>query len=223
MSQALRSPVPSNTLLRFLRAQSQDLPSIYQRCGSPKAPQTPVPRARCASTLAKRHRPAAQSAAAPAGDIFARQWCPLRRRGAPSPKAGCASFTTTTRRPNGYYNGDSSQGEERQLTWQEKLWGMAARRGGKPLKPDDLPGRDDDLMFSPRRTMSAKAALEPRVRCTEVDEHGETTITDGEFKKTELIAKVSRALLTPIATWLRTTPELTISLVRSPAPRSPQD
>ena len=100
---------------------------------------------------------------------------------------------------------------------------MAARRGGKPLKPDDLPGRDDDLMFSPRRTMSAKAALEPRVRCTEVDEHGETTITDGEFKKTELIAKVSRALLTPIATWLRTTPELTIFLVRSPAPRSPQD
>lgn len=67
---------------------------------------------------------------------------------------------------------------------------MAARRGSKPLKPDDLPGRDDD-MYSPRRTMSAKAALEPRVRCTEVDENGETTITDGEFKKTELIAKVS--------------------------------
>ena len=37
----------------------------------------------------------------------------------------------------------------------------------------------------------AKAATEPRLRCTEVDENGEVILMDGEFKKTELIAKVS--------------------------------
>ncbi|KAL2104895.1 hypothetical protein VUR80DRAFT_9373 [Thermomyces stellatus] len=187
MSQALRSPVPSNALLCFLRAQSQDLPSIYQRCRPLHAPRRVVPQARRASALAKRQRRTQQSIATPPNDTLAREWHPLRRRSAPSPRTGSAAFTTTTRCANGSNNSQRDQGE-RQLTWQEKLWGMAARRGSKPLKPDDLPGRDDD-MYSPRRTMSAKAALEPRVRCTEVDENGETTITDGEFKKTELIAK----------------------------------
>lgn len=38
--------------------------------------------------------------------------------------------------------------------------------------------------------MTSKAALEPRLRCTEVDENGEVILVDGEFKKSELIAKV---------------------------------
>ena len=191
MSQVLRSPVPSNTLLRFLRAQSQDLPSIYQRCGPLQCPPKVATQACCASNLATRQRAAPQTLATPAGPVLSRGCCPLRRRSTLSAKTGSAFFTTSARRTNGYYDGQNAQGE-RQLTWQERLWGMAARRGSKPLNPDDLPGREDD-MFSPRRTMSAKAALEPRVRCTEVDENGETTITDGEFKKTELIAKVSPA------------------------------
>ncbi|KAJ5010276.1 Mitochondrial inner membrane magnesium transporter [Colletotrichum sp. SAR 10_99] len=44
-------------------------------------------------------------------------------------------------------------------------------------------------MFNNRRILAAKAALEPRLRCTEVDETGEVILVDGEFKKTELIAK----------------------------------
>ncbi|TEA20414.1 Mitochondrial inner membrane magnesium transporter mrs2 [Colletotrichum sidae] len=44
-------------------------------------------------------------------------------------------------------------------------------------------------MFNNRRVLTAKAALEPRLRCTEVDENGEVILVDGEFKKTELIAK----------------------------------
>jgi magnesium transporter len=84
--------------------------------------------------------------------------------------------------------GDSSP------SWQEKLWGIGARKGAKTLKPDDLPSRDDadhgSSMFNSRRILSAKAALEPRLRCTEVDENGKVILMDGEFKKTELIAKV---------------------------------
>ncbi|RYP06867.1 hypothetical protein DL764_002915 [Monosporascus ibericus] len=40
-----------------------------------------------------------------------------------------------------------------------------------------------------RRQLSQKAALEPRLRCTEVDEHGNVILVDGEFKKSELIAR----------------------------------
>lgn len=80
-------------------------------------------------------------------------------------------------------------------SWQERLWGSSAKKGGKFLHPDDLPGHNDGFengssMFTSRRTLAAKAALEPRLRCTEVDEHGKVILVDGEFKKTELIAKV---------------------------------
>lgn len=36
----------------------------------------------------------------------------------------------------------------------------------------------------------AKAAMDPRLRCTEVDENGNVVMVDGELKKSELIAKV---------------------------------
>lgn len=45
-------------------------------------------------------------------------------------------------------------------------------------------------MFNRRRIQTAKAALEPRLRCTEVDETGKVILNDGEFKKSELIARV---------------------------------
>lgn len=45
-------------------------------------------------------------------------------------------------------------------------------------------------MFNTRRQLSKKAASEPRLRCTEVDENGNVILVDGEFKKSELIAKV---------------------------------
>ncbi|CAK7216944.1 magnesium ion transporter [Sporothrix bragantina] len=62
------------------------------------------------------------------------------------------------------------------------------------LLPGDLPDHGAGLdfasvMFNARRLQTAKAALEPRLRCTEVDENGEVILVDGEFKKTELIAK----------------------------------
>ena len=45
-------------------------------------------------------------------------------------------------------------------------------------------------MFNSPRQLSKKAALEPRLRCTEVDENGNVILLDGEFKKSELIARV---------------------------------
>lgn len=75
----------------------------------------------------------------------------------------------------------------------ERLWGTGAKKGAKPLQPTDLPPHDElsdsSSMFNSRRILTAKAASEPRLRCTEVDEDGEVILVDGEFKKTELIAK----------------------------------
>lgn len=78
--------------------------------------------------------------------------------------------------------------------WPFKLW--SSKRDGKPLQPDDLPhlsedGRELDV-FSLGRSVSVKAASEPRLRCTELDENGNVVLVNGEFKKSELIAKVGQ-------------------------------
>lgn len=70
---------------------------------------------------------------------------------------------------------------------------MVKRNGASAVRPDDLASHDRSdgpFVFNNRRTMAAKAALESRLRCTEVDENGKVILVDGEFKKTELIAKV---------------------------------
>jgi len=80
---------------------------------------------------------------------------------------------------------------------------------GKPLQPGDLPEEPNDYssMFNSRRLQMAKAALEPRLRCTEVDENGKVILMDGEFKKSELIAKVCVFLRTRISLFNSSTRE----------------
>lgn len=44
--------------------------------------------------------------------------------------------------------------------------------------------------FNIGRNLAAKASNEPRLRCTEFDNNGNVTLVNGEFRKSELIAKV---------------------------------
>jgi magnesium transporter len=71
---------------------------------------------------------------------------------------------------------------------------MKSLKGARPLHPDDLPvtmyDGEDTSMFSLGRHISAKAAAQPKLRCTELDENGNVVLASGEFKKSELIAKV---------------------------------
>ncbi|KAH8811522.1 hypothetical protein F5884DRAFT_668356 [Xylogone sp. PMI_703] len=86
----------------------------------------------------------------------------------------------------------SASTESSKLAWHRRLWGSRTKNGGGPLRPDDLParGRDDGTsVFSLGRAISPKAANEPRLRCTEFDENGNVVLVNGEFKKSELIAK----------------------------------
>jgi magnesium transporter len=86
--------------------------------------------------------------------------------------------------------------------WHQKLWGATRLRVGRPLRPDDLPNSlhgseegNDTSMFSLGRHISAKAAAQPKLRCTELDENGNVVLTNGEFKKSELIAKVQKEIM----------------------------
>ena len=51
---------------------------------------------------------------------------------------------------------------------------------------------DDTASTSIGRRKAVKGANELRLRCTEFDENGNVTFMDGEFRKSELIAKVCR-------------------------------
>jgi magnesium transporter len=47
-----------------------------------------------------------------------------------------------------------------------------------------------DGLFNIGRGLAAKASNELRIRCTEFDKNGNVTLVNGEFRKSELIAKV---------------------------------
>ncbi|KAL8904444.1 MAG: hypothetical protein Q9171_007047 [Xanthocarpia ochracea] len=73
-----------------------------------------------------------------------------------------------------------------------RLW--QRRRIAPPaLKEGDLPPRpsflDEGNGTSLGRSKAGKAANELRLRCTEINENGDVTLVNGEFKKSELIAK----------------------------------
>jgi magnesium transporter len=195
-SAVLRSPVPSRSLLRFLRSQT-DIAFFNYNCGH--VCQGRATNGASGQRAVKAHSTNSnKSSSEPTfcteleASIFS---LPQLQIGKMMRKAGARAlrrepFCTSTPA----YQKATDATEASAPSWQERLWGIGARKGAKSLKPDDLPSRDDmehgSSMFNNRRVLSAKAALEPRLRCTEVDENGKVILMDGEFKKTELIAKV---------------------------------
>ncbi|KAH6647064.1 hypothetical protein BKA67DRAFT_525252 [Truncatella angustata] len=113
------------------------------------------------------------------------------------PKASTNAKTTRSKRltllPSALGVRHSSSDDSCAPTLKERLWGPRVRKIPSQLKADDLPEHDEDgdnnSMFNTRRQRAEQAALEPRLRCTEVDENGNAILVDGEFKKTELIAR----------------------------------
>lgn len=94
---------------------------------------------------------------------------------------------------------DTYDAEQKQ-TASQRLWGPNA------VKPDFRShGTDelDDSIFTNMTGRRAKAALEPVLRCTEVDEKGDAILIDGAFKKSELIAKVRRRPPAVSSAWPR--------------------
>ena len=71
---------------------------------------------------------------------------------------------------------------------------LGRRRHGVDANSDDLPPLpsllDDVGGTALGRSKAAKGSNELKLRCTEFNEDGKVTLVNGEFKKTELIAKV---------------------------------
>ncbi|RFU74925.1 mitochondrial inner membrane magnesium transporter mrs2 [Trichoderma arundinaceum] len=194
-SAALRSPVPSRSLLRFLRSQTE-IAFFNYNCGhgcqgraTNGASGQRAMRAQSINSDTNASQPTFFTELE--ASVFSLEQLQIGR----AVKRACGRtlkrkpFCTSTAAHQKVVdvNGASTP------SWQERLWGIGARKGAKSLKPDDLPSRDDmehgSSMFNNRRILSSKAALEPRLRCTEVDENGKVILMDGEFKKSELIAK----------------------------------
>ena len=77
----------------------------------------------------------------------------------------------------------------RPRNWLRRVRYGHKRTKGSELRPDDLPrGREDGSetsVFSLGRVVSAKAAAQPKLRCTELDGNGNVTLASGEFKKSD--------------------------------------
>lgn len=75
----------------------------------------------------------------------------------------------------------------------KRLWSLKSQKPRSALKPNDLPPLPsflDDAAGTTLGRSKGKAANELKLRCTEINEKGEVTLVNGEFKKSELIAKV---------------------------------
>jgi len=212
MRSALYAPAPSSTLLKFLKSQSEaicffspnsrpcsilDHAAIggpkFQPCPVLEAPKTS---ARCISTAVARR------ATVEAGFLNLDFLWP---RSPTSTLHTQSAQCRTVSRNRGLNDGRVLLAQRKASTgsrnWLQRLWGAKSSKGGRPLRPDDLPaslrGREDGgdtSVFSLGRAVSAKAAAQPKLRCTELDENGNVVLASGEFKKSELIAKVPQAL-----------------------------
>jgi len=198
MRSALRTPAPSPTLLKFLKSQSEGIcffspnprPGFIFDHAAPRAPLRPSvvskPSARRLSTSTRRN------ATVEAGFVNLDFLWPRSTKLQPVPQSQfiLRQKASHARYPSAYRASSTGWHD-----WRQKLWGRN-KKGHKPLQPDDLPEtfypREDgsESMFSLGRSISAKAAAQPKLRCTELDEDGNVVLASGEFKKSELIAKV---------------------------------
>ena len=97
-----------------------------------------------------------------------------------SPKAP-SGFLGDTRNAFRYASTDSRP------LW-KRPWNWKLRKEKQALKTPSFLDDVGNTSFGRRKTI--KGANELRLRCTEFDENGNVTFMDGEFKKSELIAKV---------------------------------
>lgn len=78
--------------------------------------------------------------------------------------------------------------------WFTNLWNKRSSKAYDSVWLDNLKSHTEEnhdaSMFSLGCHISAKAAAQPKIRCTEVNENGNVVFASGEFKKSELIARV---------------------------------
>ncbi len=196
-----RASAPSSTLLKFLRAQSEGVCFFSSNPrgfvfdhAAPRGAQTKPKSIHAQQPTASRRLSTSSSRLAtveagflnfdafwpradPTTSQLTQLWSPQTRY----------SGTKISKLP-----GAQRYASKRNGPWLRRLWALGDYRL-HGLKHEDLPYGEDvseSSMFTIGRSMSAKGANEPKLRCTEFDENGNVVLVNGEFKKSELIAKV---------------------------------
>ncbi|KAK9776342.1 putative Magnesium transporter [Seiridium cardinale] len=187
-----RLPVPSLGLLRFLRSQSENMSFFSPNHASAHHFGHASRRALCSARRqlkAPAQDPYRQETQLQASLLNLQHLLPNRAPKVYRLPRSQQSISPASSLGVRYKSSSDSCGP----TLRERLWGPRMRKISSELKPDDLPAHEEDSdttsIFNTRRQRAQQAALEPRLRCTEVDENGNAILVDGEFKKTELIAR----------------------------------
>lgn len=119
----------------------------------------------------------------PSSDQGSSRFSALTSRNPPAP----LGFPLENARPSRYASTDT------RTLW-KRPWKDKWRKQRPAFKSSDSPALpkflDDAGATTFGRRNKVKGANELKLRCTEFDENGNATFTDGEFKKSELIAKV---------------------------------
>lgn len=243
MPPALRPAAPSRSLLRYLRAQSEGLPfaptcraaverhpALQRRhvCtagGSTKLlPRQPssTTTTRSLSTITPPKRTELRVGLVDLEAILPKS---LRKQRttksllALPPPAGSLRFSSNK-------SSDCDPCPKRPSV-KEWLFGNGEKTGAPRPNDDDIRValEEESGSIFQRRALTAKAAMDPRLRCTEVDENGNVVMVDGELKKSELIAKVRGLIHMAGNDWQQKRMALLTSkiTVRSSAARSSQD
>lgn len=203
MRPKLHVPAPSSSLLRYLKFQSEDCcffgatrggiafdhgalrqtrPHTTQGLNTPISSSshlwTPVPtRATCEASILN------------LDFLFPRVASPRSQLATGNARQRAREIKRSAELSVGKYRYAS---DDRSTGWLRRIFGRKGNRR-RPLKGIDAPYGDESVdasMYALGRTMSVKAANEQKLRCTEFDENGNVVLVNGEFKKSELIAKV---------------------------------
>ena len=173
----LRFSVPSSSLLKFLRQQTDTC--FFTPNAAPKAPLGHKSLCRSSTSKPSQIRTRRLSTTAPCDSSTSLSQCDLA-------SATVAQFNHTGA-PNARYA--STQSLFRRL--------LRFRDPNSPaaLQPSDIPhrqdngGHDSQFLNLSRSLARSGASAETKLRCTEFDANGDVTLVSGEFKKSELIAK----------------------------------
>ncbi|OOQ85127.1 Mitochondrial inner membrane magnesium transporter mrs2 [Penicillium brasilianum] len=179
MLSPLKSSAPSASLLRFLRSQS-GFSSGAAACARsrPRAPYhdalTSV--SRCTSSWACQDACQSRMTLNSASPYLSESRPKVRETSFSSKPLALTRHASTTRRPFLRRLFDLKRG---------KTGDLKSHRNQGPAATDE----GTEGLFNIGRGLAAKASNELRIRCTEFDNNGNVTLVNGEFRKSELIAK----------------------------------
>lgn len=170
---------PSSSLLRFLRSQSQDVCFF-----TPNSKST-----FCHLSSRRSTRPLSRNHDADRYRSTTRSFATSQRRRA-TVEASLFNLECLRQSPKQSYIRASPEYH----TLLKRLWHLGTRTRAPDLKPDDLPPLPSLLNDANSSILGRSKVGKPSnahiLRCTEINENGDVTLVNGQFKKSELIAKV---------------------------------